>query len=858
MKYLSSLLLICLLSFGNSLYSQSFDDYPYPFSTNTEQLTIWNGTEYIPFFIKGTNLGIAIPGTYPGELDVSRAQYGRWFQQIKDAGFNVIRLYTLHYPHFYQVLDSFNLANPENPLFIIQGVWLNEETEGYNNDLRMLDEQFELEIRDNIDCIHGNNDIPHRYGKAWGVFDTDVSKWCMSYLIGREINHNEILKTNEVMSNQTSFEGEHFAIHDALGAEVWYTDKLNQTAAYEYNNYGTMRPVSFSSWPTLDPLKHPEEIFQDEDTAWVDLSKVEKRFAPAGFYISYHAYPYYPDFISNQSDYLQFYDNYGPNSYLGYLTDLKSHYPQYPLIIAEFGVPSSWGIAHYASSGMNHGGVDQKTQGEMGIRMLHTMRDAGCGGGIQFAWMDEWFKRTWVTDHIDFPAARRILWQNATAAEQNFGLIAFEKESEMTNIGYFGSNSDIQYISAGSNYEYFEVEIGLKNSLEIPDELWVAFDTYWNETGESILPTGSQLSHRSEFALEIKNYSADLYVTEAYDLYGIYHYVSSPQQMYRSTITDGAPWVIVRWKNNEVENAVQYIGHLQLNHATQAPSSMDAVTIYDDKIKIKLPFTLLNFISPSDLSVFHDNRDTWGVTEEATSDGIAVSVDYKGNVYSSQSRHTWQPWGVEDVRLDSDLQEVFKTSYWVMKDNLSLFNSDAIAVVDSFYVEGPSFPVNINESEGVLMNDFDLDGSTLLALLTEPPLHGSVSLYNDGSFQYNPDKGFNGYDSYQYCVFDGNSLSEQNQVVIKVSNNPAGIANLHKDDASIKIYPNPVSNMLYIDAEEDIQYAKLFNLSGQLVLEQNQQNSRVLMNVNTLASGEYILLLQFEDHAASKKVLIRN
>lgn len=40
---------------------------------------------------------------------------------------------------------------------------------------------------------------------------------------------------------------------------------------------------------------------------------------------------------------------------------------------------------------------------------------------MQFAWIDEWFKRTWITDPIDYLGERRPLWHNATAAEQNFG-----------------------------------------------------------------------------------------------------------------------------------------------------------------------------------------------------------------------------------------------------------------------------------------------------------------------------------------------------------------------------------------------------------------------------------------------------
>lgn len=69
---------------------------------------------------------------------------------MKEAGFNVIRLYTLHMPHFYQALDSINDANPQNPMYIFQGVWLNEDIPNYHQDVYELTSVFDQEINDNI------------------------------------------------------------------------------------------------------------------------------------------------------------------------------------------------------------------------------------------------------------------------------------------------------------------------------------------------------------------------------------------------------------------------------------------------------------------------------------------------------------------------------------------------------------------------------------------------------------------------------------------------------------------------------------------------------------------------------------
>ncbi len=93
--------------------------------------------------------------------------------------------------------------------------------------------------------------------------------------------------------------------------------------------------------------------------------------------------------------------NEGPNSYSGYLNDLKNHYSAIPLVIGEFGVPSSWGSAHQSFSNMDHGGYSEVQQGEKNMRLMHNILDAGCAGGFMFSWMDEWFKPTWIVQYLE-------------------------------------------------------------------------------------------------------------------------------------------------------------------------------------------------------------------------------------------------------------------------------------------------------------------------------------------------------------------------------------------------------------------------------------------------------------------------
>jgi len=849
-----TLILFCILCVNIS-YSQNFTDSEIPFSTNETHLTVWNGREYIPFFVKGTNLGVSVPGTFPGELAASQNQYAQWFEQIKQAGFNCIRLYTLHYPRFYEVLDSFNIANPQNPLLFIQGVWLNEDLPGYQHDLHFMTDTFNVEMEENIDCVHGNRFIPVRQGKAFGHYTADVSKWCLAYIIGREVYPEEIITTDKNHNQITSFSGNHFSITGATASEVWFTEKLDHLVTYEFSNYNTQRPVSSSSWPTLDPLTHPEEINNYEDTASVDLSKIILDNAPAGLFISYHAYPYYPDFVSLQSNYLDYYDEYGSNSYMGYLTELKSHYPDLPLIVAEFGVPSSWGVAHYATSGMNHGGFDEYGQGETNVRILKTIENTNCGGGIHFAWIDEWFKRTWITDPVDYIAESRILWHNITAAEQNYGLVKFKKDTDLQLIKQFDVSSAITEIKADANYAFLEMEVGLSNPLNNPDEMWITLDTYADELGESKLPNGVNIPFRSEFALHITNHSANLYVTQAYDIFGIWHNVSEAEQLYRSIATDGAPWYIVRWKNNSGHSDVQYIGNLQVNYSFQNPSSKDCVTIYDDKLNIRIPYSLLNIVAPNQLKVLHDYRAT-PETEDTVSTGINIGIHYDNQWFTTDDRFLWNSWNSIE---DSTLLETFKTSYFVMGNRLNQFNTAAIAVCDTFIFENETYPVSVDSLNGVLKNDFDLDGNLLISLISESPENGQVILNNDGSFVYQPNIGFNSYDYFKYYIYDGHSLSEPNTVVINVVGNTVEIDEVIADlNEMLKIYPNPTTSRVTIKTEIIFDEIKLFNMAGQLIKTLQYGQNHYEIDLSAYNSGTFLLVAKHKNKYISKKIIKTN
>ena len=64
-----------------------------------------------------------------------------------------------------------------------------------------------------------------------------------------------------------------------------------------------------------------------------------------GMFASYHIYPYYPAFLDFEEKYASYVDEKGENNpYQGYLKAINEHHTM-PVVISEFGLPSSRGIA---------------------------------------------------------------------------------------------------------------------------------------------------------------------------------------------------------------------------------------------------------------------------------------------------------------------------------------------------------------------------------------------------------------------------------------------------------------------------------------------------------------------------------
>ena len=85
------------------------------------------------------------------------------------------------------------------------------------------------------------------------------------------------------------------------------------------------------------------------------------------------------------------------------------------------------------------------------------------------------------------------------------------------------------------------------------------------------------------------------------------------------------------------------------------------------------------------------------------------------------------------------------------------------------HVEASEDTELVVDAPGLLVNDRDPDGESLLAVVEQEPTHGTLSLAQDGSFSYLPATDFNGTDYFTYRASDGHLVSDVATVVVEVA-----------------------------------------------------------------------------------------
>ncbi len=645
-------------------------------------------------FLKAINIGLGLPGYFPGEFSIGKHTYAKWFRQISELGVNSIRVYTIHPPSFYEAFRQFNESGQK--LYLLQGIWA-ELPPG--NDF--ASDQYLLSIHESIkkavDVIYGNAQIPEGPGQASGAFDNDVSRYTAGFIFGREWESCAVKGFNELCGRRPGdYQGAFLQITEGTPFEVWLAKACDFLQAYEHEKYHVSHPVSAVNWQTLDPLEHPSEssyedellsrgrtvplqtCSENEDVESVDFSKITSRQG-GGVFATYHAYPYYPDFMNN--DYLN-----EENPYLAYLKALKRHHGHQPVLIGEFGVPSSRDASHWHRKGWNHGGHSEMEQGEINALLMQSIYEANMAGGALFSWFDEWFKRSWVFSPYEIPEERNAYWFNFQDAEQNYGLLAAYP-------GYPGKRVTLsgrmeEWLPAAVLYEKkgtgpatplndgFDDGRTLKRLLVQHDEGFlyimleaqggidfshahylIGLDTCGSDVGESFLPfrTNVRCPVGLKFLIHLAGETnSRILACSSYD-----KYLNVESGTIRPVASDQGAWVMMQNRTNNrrmskdkstfypsrvFEMSTLRYGSLDQKH--HRANSLSDFFVRGNTIELRIPWGLINVTDPSSHMVLWMDKGS----KTRKTDGIKVlAVSYK----PSRAFHYAEDTGRTDNVTDS-------------------------------------------------------------------------------------------------------------------------------------------------------------------------------------------------------------
>ncbi len=455
-------------------------------------------------FWGGVNLGTTTPGHNPGELALPRALLRQWFPQMAGMGIRFIRVYTIMPPAFYEELAAYDEAHATAPLYLVQGIYLPDESYAVRGTLfdQPADSAFSAEIADASAAVHGTLVRPPQLGRAYGTWTADVHKWVAAWIVGAELSPYGVARTDSLTATQP-FHGTYFtSTPDSTPTERWYARHMDELATAEAAHH-VSAPIAFVNWPTTDPLAHPVEPNPSEDMVSLDANHVRATAAwPGGTFASYHAYPYYPDFLRFEPDLQRPLANGRTDAYLAYVTALQAHHAQVgmPTLVSEFGVPSSLGSAHYGTNGRDQGMHTEAQAMAMDAQMMRGLKRQGLSGGFLFIWADEWFKFTWNTLRRTTVAnaERRSLWHDPLTNEQWFGILAMDPLTSGWSTPYERATGPLRTLSVEHDAAYVYLELKLAASLRKP--LTLGFDIV---PGGRSLPTAAPGAGANDVAITV-------------------------------------------------------------------------------------------------------------------------------------------------------------------------------------------------------------------------------------------------------------------------------------------------------------------------------------------------------------------
>lgn len=639
-----------------------------------------NGKSADLLYIKGVNMGLTEAQTSLDNSNISYNTFMNWFEEIKDMNANTVRVFSIMNPNFYKALYDFNKKNSSSPLYLIQGIWFSEDLMYQLTDALESDEiiisAFKKACKETVDIIHGNSSDTV-YGEfSPAIYDKDVSKYTVGYILGLEYPADFVIETNASHPDKANYNGKYLETKSgSTPFEAFLANVGDYLVDCETSAYNSQTPVAFLNWQVLDTITHTNEPYKEEnDAVSVNTENItaKSNYYP-GLFAAVDVYPYYPEFMNYEEKYTSYTDEKGEkDNYRAYLNDLKTQY-SVPLLIAEYGLSTSRGKAHLGLNGYDQGGLNEDEQAKLVSKMTNDIALEGCAGGLVFEWADEWFKSTWNINmyYPDDPTKRT---QNLSSAEQSYGILWYDTStsypdgdlSEWKNAYKVNDNLKVMY---DANYMHL--------LLTLPDGFDTSKDTFFvpistNGTGSKFSKKYNlKFSDNTDFLLVFNGKdNTRILCDKAQDVFhykfGVIRKVFGTSQSkaykqntgeYDKINTFVSNEIIVPSTNERIEPRYYEGGLLKFGNANPDSSDYDSSADFyynGNTVEIRIAWYLLNVMNPTTKACISTPFKGDEITY-SNFDAIKIGSGTEGKIKLNDAKFT----GVKNVKLTQRLKKVY-------------------------------------------------------------------------------------------------------------------------------------------------------------------------------------------------------
>jgi hypothetical protein len=371
MKKIPIYILFILLIFSACDLNHHKDRYS-EFSVNHDQFILNNDI----YDIKGVVYVPSYPGYMPQDIELMdtlpELLYDRFYDDLTDIkamGANTVRLWGAP-------ADCYRMIDQIGGLTIFQTIWINTDV----SDLQ--DQSFKAStiqyIQTVIDRVHS------------GFTGGDPP--LLAFIVGNEISEATITSTDQLHPNITSYHGEYIKVNGISASEAFLAEMGDYVKSYSLEFYGKIPLVSYAN--------------DIRTTYLIDTPFFDFRCQNAYSY----AVPYYRwGTLPGSSSGTQF---------QGWLEEVKSIYPDVPLLISETGLSVSPNAVSAGPPNYSYGGNSEDEQAQGILQNLNDISTAAypLAGVCIHEFLDSWWKHGREDSET----------QDPDDVEEWFGLVKFE------------------------------------------------------------------------------------------------------------------------------------------------------------------------------------------------------------------------------------------------------------------------------------------------------------------------------------------------------------------------------------------------------------------------------------------------